>query len=88
MSKYCKKSDMIDAIEFTGDFSAIEKWVSQWYDEDDGPGMWSAYEDTELIVSTLKGEMRATIGDFIIRDAEGEFYIYKSDMFASTYEKV
>lgn len=39
-------------------------------------------------VPTLEGNMRAELGDFIIKGVEGEFYPCKPDIFAKTYEEV
>lgn len=43
---------------------------------------------TALLIPTLEGIMRAEIGDYIIRGAEGEFYPCKSKIFEKTYEEV
>ena len=39
-----------------------------------------------LIIPTLEGEMRAEIGDWIIRGVKGELYPCKPDIFELTYE--
>lgn len=39
-----------------------------------------------LLIETLEGEMRAEVGDWIIRGVAGEFYPVKPDIFAATYE--
>jgi len=41
-----------------------------------------------LIIKTLEGEMKASIGDYIIKGVNGEFYPCKPDIFEKTYEKV
>ena len=41
-----------------------------------------------LYISTLEGVMQASIGDFIIRGVNGEFYPCKNDIFLKTYERV
>lgn len=41
-----------------------------------------------IFVETLEGEMRADLGDWIIRGVQGEFYPCKPDIFAATYEPV
>ena len=41
-----------------------------------------------LFVNTLEGEMRADIGDWIIKGVKGEFYPCKPDIFEATYEAV
>lgn len=39
-------------------------------------------------VQTLEGEMRANMGDWIVKGVEGEFYPVKDSIFTSTYEEV
>lgn len=39
-------------------------------------------------IETLEGEMRANIGDWIIKGVKGEFYPCKPDIFETTYEPV
>src|SRR6185312_4620811 len=41
-----------------------------------------------LRINTLEGDMRANVGDFIIKGIKGEFYPCKPDIFEATYEKV
>jgi hypothetical protein len=41
-----------------------------------------------FLIPTLEGEMRAQVGDWIIRGVKGEFYPCKPDIFAATYEAV
>ncbi|MDE1871801.1 MAG: hypothetical protein KGI06_06205 [Candidatus Micrarchaeota archaeon] len=41
-----------------------------------------------VMIHTSKGAMFASLGDWIIRDAEGEFYPVKDEMFQATYEPV
>ena len=40
----------------------------------------------ELLIATLEGVMRASIGDWIIRGVAGEFYPCKDSIFSATYE--
>lgn len=39
-----------------------------------------------LLIQTLEGNMRADMGDWIIRGVKGEFYPCKPDIFEATYE--
>ena len=41
-----------------------------------------------LIIKTLEGEYRASIGDYIIKGVNGEFYPCKPDIFEMTYDVV
>ena len=92
MAKYRKKPVVIEAIKFDGDFTKVDKWVGQWCPEDDGQGMWESDDKKALIIDTAEGEMRAEIGDWIIKEPfptnDRLFYPCKPDIFEATYEKV
>jgi len=45
-------------------------------------------ECTGLSIGTLEGTMRVSLGDWIIRGVNGEFYPCKPNIFDATYEKV
>jgi hypothetical protein len=40
-----------------------------------------------MVIDTLEGQMRASVGDYIIQGVNGEFYPCKSDIFKKTYEE-
>ena len=42
----------------------------------------------ELIIKTLEGDMKASVGDWIITGINGEQYPCKPDIFKKTYEPV
>lgn len=42
--------------------------------------------ETFLPIDTLEGIMKASIGDYIIKGIQGEFYPCKPDIFEQTYE--
>lgn len=44
--------------------------------------------DGQIVIRTLEGDMKANLGDWIIRGVQGEFYPCKPDIFAATYEEV
>ena len=52
---------------------------------------WERYEkiisDKGLTINTLEGEMKASIGDYIIKGVNGEFYPCKPDIFTKTYQE-
>lgn len=51
------------------------------------PIVVEAYQtDKEIIVHTLEGDMKASIGDYIITGVNGEQYPCKPDIFEKTYE--
>lgn len=45
-------------------------------------------DDKKLVISTLEGDMLASVGDFIIKGVKGEFYPCKPDIFEKTYDIV
>lgn len=41
-----------------------------------------------LVVRTLEGNMRVSVGDYVIKGIQGEFYPCKPDIFETTYRPV
>lgn len=53
------------------------------------PVVIEAYQtDKEMIIHTLEGDMKASVGDYIITGIHGEQYPCKPDIFEETYEPV
>ena len=51
------------------------------------PVIIEAYKtDKPVVIKTLEGDMKASIGDFIITGVNGEQYSCKPDIFEKTYE--
>jgi len=42
----------------------------------------------DIQIHTLEGVMTASVGDWIIRGVQGEFYPCKPDVFEATYEEI
>ena len=78
--KYRKKPVVIEAIIWTGDNyqQVLDFTYASSYKAPDG----------KLTITTLEGDHRAEIGDYIIKGVKGEFYPCKPDIFAMTYESV
>ena len=90
MAQYRKKPVVITAMQFTTNnevgspsMDAIVNWANQGKDQCQA---W--HNGTDIFISTLEGVMRATVGDWIIRGVQGEFYPCKPDIFAATYDPV
>lgn len=53
---------------------------------------WYSYRqsivDNGLIINTLEGNMKANVGDYIIKGLKGEFYPCKPDVFHEKYEVI
>lgn len=53
------------------------------------PVIVQAYQtDEEMLIPTLEGDMKASVGDYIITGVNGEQYPCKPDIFEKTYEPV
>lgn len=86
---YRKKPVVISAIKWDGDAVStiqVEKFVGKELEVVGVIGMDSSTGG--LIIPTLEGSMKASIGDYIIRGVNGEFYPCKPDIFEKTYESV
>lgn len=79
---YRKKPVTIEAVQYQREDNilAVQEFVreSLKYNPD----------DNEYYIKTLEGDMKASIGDWIIKGVQGEFYPCKPDIFEKTYEKV
>lgn len=83
MPKYRKKPVVIDAIQFTrNNQSELMAWVIEL----DATVKWY-FHDGVVDIPTLEGTMTASLGDWIIRGVNGEFYPCKPDIFYKTYER-
>lgn len=79
MAKYRKKPVVIEAVKWNGSNKGeIVSFCSSCFFPD----------GKQLIIPTLEGEHTASVGDFIIRGVQGEFYPCKPDIFEKTYEAV
>lgn len=93
MSLYRKKPVTIEAHQIP-DPSDLEAWgeLADWMIRHDchatlaGPDNGIGVDG--LMIPTLEGDMRANIGDWIIRGVANEFYPCRDDIFRATYEKV
>ncbi len=85
IEKFKTKPAVVEAIQFT---SLI---VGEVCDFTGIPRSCVADMDREYLtvsIPTLRGEMVAIEGDWIIKTAQGEFYPCKPDIFEQTYERV
>ena len=73
MPKFRKKPVVIEAAQFT-DIYNLPPEVFHRIDE--------------YLISTLEGEMKVSLGDWVITGIKGEHYPCKPDIFEATYEKV
>jgi hypothetical protein len=83
---YRKKPVVIEAYRFVeGTGRDIAAWCGGKYKQDVKPSdptdVWSG-----ILIPTLEGTMTASVGDWIIKGVQGEFYPCKPDIFDATYE--
>ena len=82
--KYRKRPVIIEAQRLTVDnMFAVETWCGGQL-----KGTKLSLSKWVLAIQTLEGEMRAEIGDWVIKGIKGEFYPCKPDIFEVTYEEV
>ena len=85
--KYRKKPVIIEAIQFEDNSYRI----IEIHEFMGGDTIRVNYEDKDnpyLKIETLEGTMKASVGDYIIKGVNGEFYPCKPDIFEKTYERV
>lgn len=87
--KYRKKPVEIDAFCYDGDLIGAngEYCVPDWAAVAHKTGVLF-YDDADLYVKTLEGNMKAEVGDYIIKGVKGELYPCKPDIFKQTYDEV
>lgn len=91
--KYRKKPVVIDAIQLTR-VSAVKvyEWVHncQAIKTEIDLHKWDDYlsfiEKRGMKIPTLEGVTIASMGDYVIKGVQGEFYACKPDIFDLTYE--
>lgn len=88
MPKFRKKPVEIEAMQFTDESKDA---VFAWARRSGACGLTPSFNirnEPCLLIPTLEGEMRADLGDWVIRGVAGEFYPCKPDIFEATYEAV
>lgn len=89
--KFRKKPVVIEAIQWRGD-NLREVIAFTGRHQSATLRSWAHFEDVVrregLKIFTLEGHHMASVGDWIIRGVQGEFYPCKPDIFEATYEPV
>ena len=85
--QYRKRPVIVDVLQLTQENAAeVEAFIGRpcrrQYSDDDKTTI------SGLLIDTLEGDMLASVGDYIIKGVQGEFYPCKPDIFAATYEPV
>lgn len=81
IKRYRKKPVEIEAVQWTGDNLAELRKM-------DGFNSVHTCFGGRLNIKTPEGMMFASVGDYIIKGVQGEFYPCKPEIFEQTYEEV
>ncbi|MFB5623347.1 MAG: hypothetical protein ACE5RP_00300 [Nitrosopumilus sp.] len=86
IKKFKKKPVVIEAIQWNGnnneevvDFIGWDNLNAEFKENE---------SDVNFSISTLKGDMKVSMGDWVIKGIKGEFYTCKPEIFEETYELV
>ena len=95
---YRKKPVVIEAVQWTGsnpceiqEFAGSAATIIKYDPAIDNTGHFVGFVERDrlaLSIQTLEGEMKAAIGDYIIKGVNGEFYPCKEEIFEKTYDLV
>ena len=66
-------------IEFSKFINGKTDWLKVSYEDRKNP---------QMTIDNSKGAMQASIGDYVVKGSNGEFYPVKADVFEKTYEQV
>ena len=82
INKYRKKPVIVEAVVWTGNnIDEIKELAKNAVEH-------IIFVDNNLYIETLEGNMNVSVGDYIIKDIQGEFYPCKPDIFKETYETI
>jgi hypothetical protein len=89
VARYRKKPVEVEAALFDGTVESANR-ILGWIGSNGGDAKRAHATRPELglVICTLEGDMRADMGDWIIRGAQGEFYPIKEAIFRATYEEM
>ena len=82
MATFRKKPVVIEAVQY-GPYSMPTVELASFLE-----GVHCSIGSEGLVIETLEGNMLASVGDWIIKGVNGEFYPCKPDIFEKTYEAV
>ena len=83
---------MIEAVQWNGlNLEEIKGFVGGALICEISDAAWKAGKGAPSVymeIKTLEGNHKCSIGDYIIKGVQGEFYPCKPDIFKQTYEQV
>ena len=77
--RYRKKPVVIEAMELKEGLQSLVE-VCKW--------CGGTMSNRQIVIETLEGDITASVGDYVIKGVNGEFYPCKPDIFRKTYEAV
>jgi hypothetical protein len=94
MPKYRKKPMVVEAFRYDGDLIDINgnyyvpDWAIEAFEKD--VLFYDEHNDHpfELFIKTLEGINHVSVGDYIVKGTQGEFYPCKPDIFKQIYEEI
>lgn len=88
--EYKKKPVSIRACKWTGNnYDELKEFVGGSLTVDINRSFLRSHDfDMSLTIKTLEGDMKVSLGDYIIKGVRGEFYPCKAGIFEETYERV
>jgi hypothetical protein len=84
MAQFRKKPVVIEAYCFD---QKRENYRPDWFQDRVSTNEIITYPD-HAIIKALEGDMRADLGDWVIKGVKGEVYPCKPEIFAATYDPV
>jgi len=94
IKKYRKKPIVIEAIQFDGNnYDETMKFgdnnfMQPFFVKNVNPNEINGelVNDPTIFIKTLEGNMRISVGDYVIKGIKGEYYPCKPDIFLDTYD--
>ena len=84
---YRKKPAVVEAMRFDQPGKDIINRLQVWIRAGDGLSMWHFnVTDSDFMIHTREGWLKATVGCWIIKGVAGEFYPCDPEIFEATYE--
>lgn len=82
LARFRKRPVVIEAYCYD---QGHDNYRPDWFSDAVSANAVVTYPD-HAVIRTLEGDMRADLGDWIIKGVKGELYPCKPDIFAATYE--
>ncbi len=86
--RFRKKPVEIEAFQFQADPGRVPtpEWLAAALNN--GTAWYQGGDEPYITLGTPEGEMRANVGDWIVKGIKNELYPVKDDVFQATYERV